>query len=317
MREPLSEYCARTGNGALLGQWDRARNGPLRPEDVSYGSKRRVWWRCDQGHEWQAMVKARTGGTGCPVCAHRRLAIGENDLATTDPELAAQWHPTMNQGLRPEDVMAGSRQKAWWRCEHGHVWEAVISSRAQGVGCPVCAGKSVRAGENDLAGLYPELAGEWHPTLNKELRPEDVTACSNRRVWWKCRLGHAYRATVSSRTMRDGGCPYCAGRRVLPGFNDLATVEPEIAAQWHQTLNGPVGPDMVTAGSGRKVWWQCSEGHAWQAVVYSRTGKGRSGCPVCMGRTARIPRHQAMTLPQPGRGRVVTIPPPALAPEDG
>ncbi len=316
MREPLSEYCVRTGNETLLGQWDRARNGPLTPENVSYGSKQRVWWRCEQGHQWQAMVKARTGGTGCPVCANRRLERGENDLATTHPELAAEWHPGANKGLGPRDVVAGTRRKVWWRCSHGHEWEATVYSRAHGAGCPVCAGKRIRAGENDLAALYPALAAQWHPTLNGALGPEDVTACSNRRVWWSCELGHVYRATVASRTIRDGGCPYCAGRRVLPGFNDLAAVEPELAEQWHPTLNGPVGPDMVTCGSRRKVWWQCPEGHSWQAVVYSRTGSTRSGCPVCAGRTARR-QHQNVIRSQPGRGRAATIPPPAFAPDDG
>ena len=80
MRESLREYCGRMGDETLLKQWNRARNGPVTPETVSYGSNKRVWWQCDAGHEWQAMVKSRTVGCGCPYCANRLLVRGKNDL---------------------------------------------------------------------------------------------------------------------------------------------------------------------------------------------------------------------------------------------
>ena len=69
----------------------------------------------------------------------------------------------------------------------------------------------------------------------------------------------------------------------MAGFNDLATTHPKIAAQWHSGLNGQLTPQMVTAGSHKKVWWICVEDHVWKAVVYSRTGKQQRGCPVCAG----------------------------------
>ena len=95
--------------------------------------------------------------------------------------------------------------------------------------------------------------------------------------------------------MSGSGCPYCAGRKVLPGFNDLATLEPKIAAQWHPTLNGGLTPDGVTVGCHRKVWWQCQEGHVWKAAIYSRAGPQKCGCPICAGRVSkkRLVRYQA------------------------
>ena len=89
---------------------------------------------------------------------------------------------------------------------------------------------------------------------------------------------------IAQRVQRGSGCPYCTNRKVLPGFNDLATVQPLIARQWHPTLNGGLTPEMVTAGSNRKVWWQCPLGHTWKAVVYSRAGSQRCGCPICAGK---------------------------------
>lgn len=286
MRETLQQYCLRAGREELLTQWDREENGGLTPEGVTPGSHRKVWWVCAKGHRWQAMVKVRVAGCGCPVCANRSVRPGENDLATAYPEAAAQWHPTRNGSLTPRDVLPGAQRRVWWQCERGHEWQARISARTYGgSGCPYCAGKRVAAGENELASAYPELAAQWHPTRNGSLTPRQVTPYSNRKVWWVCPEGHEYPAVIATRTSHHSGCPYCAGRKVLPGFNDLAATHPEVAAQWHPGLNGALTPEQVTAGSHRKVWWKCPEGHVWQAVVYARTGKRGSGCPVCAGRT--------------------------------
>ena len=279
---------------AVAAQWHPTRNRPLAPEQVLPGSHRLVWWVCEKGHEWQASVKSRTEGCGCPVCANRTVAPGENDLATTRPDLAEQWHPTRNGALTPREVTAGTHRKVWWRCEKGHAWRASVLSRAgSGAGCPVCAGKVVLPGENDLASLFPAVAGQWHPALNGALTPERVSPYSNRKVWWVCQRGHPYQAVVAARTMHGSGCPYCAGKKVLPGFNDLATAAPGVAAQWHPTLNGNLTPAMVTAGSRRKVWWQCPEGHVWKAAVYARAGAQKSGCPVCAGKIRQRRRRQA------------------------
>lgn len=270
----------------LVREWDVEKNAPLKPERISAYSHKMVWWRCEKGHSWRSVIKSRTYGTGCPVCAGRLLLPGVNDLATVYPELAAQWHPERNGRLRPTDILSGSHRKVWWRCEKGHEWQATINSRARvsGSGCPVCAGKAVLPGYNDLASQYPEIAAQWHESKNKPLTPKQVTPNSNRTVWWRCSLGHEYRAVVSARVTRDIGCPYCSGHRVLPGFNDLATLVPEVAAQWYEPLNAPLTPQMVTVGSRRKVWWQCSEGHVWKAVIGSRAGNQRCGCPVCAGK---------------------------------
>lgn len=290
----------------IAAQWHPTKNGSVRPDSVTAGSHKVVWWVCEKGHEWQAIVKSRAEGCGCPVCANRVIISGENDLATTYPYLAGQWHPTKNEPLTPRDVVAGTARKVWWQCEKGHEWQSSIASRVSGVGCPVCAGKMIVPGENDLAAFFPDIAKEWHPTKNGSLTPEAVSPYSNRKVWWRCGLGHEYQSVIGLRVLRGNGCPYCAGRKVLPGFNDLTTVEPETAKQWHPTLNGALTPEMVTAGSHRRVWWQCPNGHAWKAIVYSRSGPGKSGCPVCAGRVkesrteryAAIQRDQRRKLPE-------------------
>ena len=177
-----------------------------------------------------------------------------------------QWHPVRNRGVTPDEVPAGSHRHVWWMCKQGHEWQAEVRCRTlYGNGCPFCANRAVLTGFNDLATLYPELAAEWHPTKNGALTPEQVLAGSEKRVWWQCGRGHAWQTSVSTRTRANCRCPVCTGRTVLAGENDLATLSPELAAEWHPTLNGALTPDMVTAGrrricarspltGGRDIW---------------------------------------------------------------
>ena len=268
-------------------QWHPDKNGQLLPEQVFPGSHKAVWWQCGQGHEWKTQIKSRVEGAGCPVCTNRVVVSGFNDLGTLAPELAGQWHPDKNGELLASQVSTGSTRKVWWRCTRGHEWQAAVYSRMEGRGCPVCTGRTVVPGENDLESYSPELARQWVRERNGDLKPEQVSVYSNKRVWWRCKRGHEWQAPVSLRTERESGCPYCGHRKLLTGFNDLKTLEPMVAAQWHPVRNAPLEPTMVMPGSGKRVWWRCVDGHEWQAVVYSRTGAQKCGCPYCGGRSLR------------------------------
>jgi len=125
----------------ISAQWHPTRNGDLTTDQVSAGMNAKVWWRCEDGHEWETTVNGRTsGGSGCPVHARQKVRIGYNDLGTRFPAVAAQWHPTRNGDLRPDQVLAGTVAKMWWRCEQGHEWEARVGSRTSGGrDCPVCS----------------------------------------------------------------------------------------------------------------------------------------------------------------------------------
>jgi hypothetical protein len=49
-------------------EWHPTKNGYLRLEDANSGLHQNVWWICKEGHEWQATVKSRMKGSGCPRC---------------------------------------------------------------------------------------------------------------------------------------------------------------------------------------------------------------------------------------------------------
>lgn len=286
-RQTLQEFCTTQKRPELLVEWDLERNAPLTPKDVTFGSHKKVWWCCKNGHSWQTAVYTRSGGAGCPYCPGRLPHIERSKvLSQYAPALVKEWDSEKNAPLTPEQVLAGTHRKIWWRCKKGHSWQAAAVSRIRKrTECPVCAGRKVISGENDLATVLPQLAAQWDAEKNGSLTPEAVSPNSNRRVWWKCEKGHAYCAVIAYRAQSSSGCPYCTNRKVLPGFNDLATLEPAVAKEWHPTLNGALTPEMVTVGSRRKVWWQCTCGHVWKAAIYPRTGKQRSGCPICAGRT--------------------------------
>ena len=266
-------------NPVLASEWHPTKNGKLLPEMVTPSSNKKVWWQCEKGHEWEAVINSRNQGAGCPYCSGLKAIVGYNDLETVNPELASQWHPTKNGALTPQDVTVGSNKKVWWQCEKGHEWKTEISHRGlRGTGCPICSGHKILAGYNDLETVNPSLAAEWHPTKNGKLLARDVTAGSDKKVWWKCSKGHEWEATISSRSA-GRGCPYCASQKLLVGFNDLQTRNPKLASEWHPTKNGSLTPKDVMPGTNKKVWWLCEKGHEWENSINVRNGG--NGCPYC------------------------------------
>ena len=211
-----------------------------------------------------------------------KLIKGENDLLTVNPALAKEWNYEKNGTLTPDQVTEKSHKKVWWMCDKGHEWNACISNRSVlNSGCPICANKQVLQGYNDLLTLNPTLAKEWNYEKNGTLTPDQVTAKSGKKVWWKCDKGHEWETVVVNRT-RGHGCPICANKQVLQGYNDLLTLNPTLAKEWNFEKNGTLTPDQVTEKSHKKVWWKCDMGHEWETWVIART-KGR-GCPFCAGR---------------------------------
>ncbi len=282
--------CLATLHPEIAKQWHPLKNGELSPNDVSSGSGKKVWWKCEKGadHEWESSINNRVKGSGCPVCSNQKT-VDSNCLATVNPELSKEWHPTKNINLTPFDVTRGANRKVWWKCKCGHEWQAVINSR-QTRGCPKCSAASAISKRNHIeleksfGHLFPELAKEWHIVKNPDLSPFEVSPGSNKRVWWQCQKGndHEWEASIRSRG-KGSGCPVCSKQKVVFS-NCLATLNPELAKEWHPTNNGSFTPNDVTPGSYVKAWWKCEKGddHVWESTIANRSsGKG---CPICLGR---------------------------------
>ncbi len=265
-------------NQQIASEWNYEKNGNLKPEHFSGNSHKKVWWKCDKGHEWKATIASRNDEHGCPYCSGKKVLTGYNDLQTINPILAKEWNYEKNGNLRPEHLTAVNGQIVWWKCDKGHEWQATIANRHNGNGCPYCSGKKVLKGYNDLQTVNPTLAEEWNYEKNGKLKPEHFTANSSQKAWWKCSKGHEWQATIFNRN-NGNKCPYCLGRHVIKGENDLQTVNPSLAKEWDYEKNGGLTPVDVLPNSNKKVWWKCSAGHEWQATIQSRNNG--SGCSKC------------------------------------
>ena len=91
----------------LAKEWHPTKNGDLTPADVSKGMHMKVWWMLPYDDpetgkhfdfEWEAAIYMRVQGSSCPylVSSNAKVWSGFNDLATTYPEIAAQWDGKKN-----------------------------------------------------------------------------------------------------------------------------------------------------------------------------------------------------------------------------
>ena len=208
----------------------------------------------------------------------REFTEKENSLLISNPEIAEEWNCEKNGRLKPENFAGKSGKQVWWKCKRGHEWKTTIASREGGNGCPYCVNQKVLQGYNDLATLNPNLLKEWNYEKNGSLKPENVTAKSGLKAWWRCEKGHEWKMPIISRN-NGGGCPYCSSQKLLPGYNDLLTLNPSLSLEWNYEKNGKLKPENVFSQGGQKVWWKCKKGHEWQAKINNRAN-GR-GCPYC------------------------------------
>jgi len=269
-------------------QWHPTKNGNLKPTEVSSGSGKKVWWKCDIGNDHEYLVeivKKVNRNQGCSICSGSKI-VKSNCLATTHPKLSKEWHPTKNGNLKPTKIGFRSYKKVWWKCDQGddHEWMASVRTRSDGVGCSVCYGRTI-VKSNCLATTHPEIAKQWHPTKNGAYTPDNVGGGSGKKFWWKCEKGedHEWSTSAVHRTKSKSGCPYCSNQKTGKK-NNLEYLYPRIAAEWHPTKNGNLKPTEVSSGSRKKVWWKCDQGddHIWEGSISHRT-TNESGCPICSG----------------------------------
>ncbi|WP_390895098.1 zinc-ribbon domain-containing protein [Microbacterium festucae] len=198
----------------VLAEWDYNANTSVQPTELQAGSGRKVAWRCsDGGHLHYASPATRVKqGSRCGVCVKRIIDPDANTLAHTHPHLASRWHPALNASITPESVTSGSRGSAWWVCDRGHAYAALIRSQVRCARCPFCSRRLAHPSTSLLV-THPEVAETLHPVLNGALSANDVLAGSSAVLWWRCASsGHVYQARVYNR-VRTATCPGCRVRR--------------------------------------------------------------------------------------------------------
>ena len=219
-----------------------------------------------------------------------------NHYISEFPLLVADWNWEKNIKCTPETTASGSQKKVWWKCNVcGFEWEAQPNSRSRGCGCPKCGKQKSIATRvashitkvGSLASLFPNLLDEWYYKRNN-VTPESISAQSNKKVWWKCKIcGTEWQAIVQSRTKGGTGCPKCGKdlgnknkeKNKLLKIGSLVETHPYLIKEWDFESN-EINPNDITSCYSQKVHWLCIKGHQWQAPVNIRARLG-TGCPIC------------------------------------
>ena len=294
-------------------EWHLTKNANLKPCDVSCGSGKKVWWICNKAecgciHEYEQSVNHKTSrNSGCPYCTNQKMDYHKS-LEYLFPELAKEWHPTKNCNLKPCDVSCGSEKKIWWICNKAecgciHEYEQSIYDKKIGNYCPYCS-KNVSNKidyHKSLEYLYPDIAKEWHPTKNYNLKPCDVSYGSGKKVWWICNKAecgciHEYEQSICDKAKKKFGCPYCSNRTSKVDYHkSFEYLFPELSKEWHPTKNANLKPIDVACYSNKKVWWICTKAncgciHEYEQVICSKTKD--HDCSYCTNR--KIDYHKSL-----------------------
>lgn len=258
----------------------------VKSSEIAPQAKRKCWWKCKKGHNWEKTVMSMSVNNKCPYCSNKKLLIGFNDLETKTPELKKLW--SLKNNITISNVLCSSGSLYIWECSLGHEWNRKIGEMKRNKICPFCSNRKIYPGFNDLKTLFPKLSKEFDSTKNKA-DLNTLSPNSNKKIWWKCKKGHSWKSVVSSRTGKNKcGCPYCSNKKVLKGYNDLNTIYPDLAKELIVDKTGFSSYE-ISSHSGKRAYWKCSKcSHEWITDIYTRTKMGCS-CPKCgMGNVSKL-----------------------------
>ncbi|MBQ3074042.1 MAG: zinc-ribbon domain-containing protein [Ruminococcus sp.] len=335
-------------NAELMAEWDWEKNNALNinPQILTQGSHMKVWWKCDNGHSWQASPNHRASKhRGCPYCCHNPIVLeGTNDLATCNPVLAKEWNNNKNGTLLPSQVTLHSNKKVWWKCDRGHEWKTSVNHRANGSNCPLCSKSKqtsfpeqaiyyyIKRAYPDAINGYTEIFNNhgmeldvyipswnigveydgmiFHKTTKQQLREiNKYNICKNNNIFL-IRIREDLKPPIkpicdeiiyltsnlnNAIQKLSKFLPYLNNidvnrdeliikSKFLSDFDDksLSSLYPELCREWNYDKNLKLTPKMFLPHSNTKVWWRCSNKHEWKASIDGRV-KGH-GCPYCCNR---------------------------------
>lgn len=216
--------------------------------------------------------------TGEVLDMGRVVSLKENAMLKHRPDLWITWDFNKNAelGIDIWKTTKGSGKKAYFKCLKCDNYNMqFVKNKVNGSGCSICLGK-IPSKNHNLGVLYPELAKEWHPTLNGDLTPYDITPSSEKhKVWWLCDKNHHYDSLVGDRKIGNG-CPYCINKRVWLNFNNVGFTHPHIIP----LLLNPEDGNKYTFGSAQKVKFKCECGNVLNKPLISVINQGLC-CPKC------------------------------------
>jgi hypothetical protein len=359
----------------LSKEWDKEKNKGKLAKDFSPASSQKANWLCSScGNSWLAKISNRTLlGRGCPLCSNKIVVVGKNDLATTHPSLALEWHPEKNRPLTPQDVTYGSGKKLWWLCPYSHEYQATMLHRAHGTNCPKCNnGRQTSFSEQAIyfyvKKLYPDALNRYSADFLERMELDIYIPSVKLAIEYDGEAWHKPHALGREKRKyqlcKENGIKLIRVREKMPEFpSDIADdmfgmdrlyepknlelmlywllkrinykdswmlscpvdinisrdrpsilsyktdlkakslkyLNPEIANEWHPTKNGSQLPEHFQPGSTFKAWWRCPDcRNDYNAEIGKRTGgilgKFKTGCPKCGVEKSTAAKRKAVNM---------------------
>lgn len=265
----------------LANEWNFEKNAPLTPFEVTHGSRRKVWWRCSAGHEYQASILHRSHGTNCPICnSGRQTSFAEQAflyyIKKLHPDTISRYKDIFNNGMEL-DIYIPSLKTAieydgiyWHKNKRKNEEQKYKICQEHGI-------KLIRVKEShdiDCRDIADYVFHIDNMDNMKNLNDIIIVVLNHLEMFYP--LNKKYISSIN--LTRDSN----EIRKYMTDIKDksLSILNPELALEWHPTKNGSILPSMVMPNSSIQVWWKCKTcGHEWKTSVNHRANG--TGCIVC------------------------------------
>ncbi len=264
------------------------RNGN-NPDNILSTNKSQYIWICVACNtEWYATIDERLNGDKpCPGCSGERAIPGKTSFKVLYPELAKEY--SAENVFDPDEILPTYSITVDWHCSSCDMeWFGSVRDRVNGSKeCPYCTGKKAIPGKTSFKALYPELAKEY--ALMNEYDPDLLISTYSFDMKWNCSVcGMEWVASIKDRVNGDVECPYCSGKKAIPGKTSLKALYPELMNEWKYISNLLlINPDYVLPSSTKEVWWECSHCNKSYSIKIidkvSMYRRNKKSCPYCKG----------------------------------
>lgn len=294
VKNSFYSWCIKNDHPEYLDQWDYDKNGQITPFDISYGTDKKYWFICKNGHSYpQAILNKTLDNTDCPYCKNRKVLIGFNDLETwcinnNRQDIIDEWD-TQKNNISINNITPRSHKEVYWKCKNGHSYpQKIFKKTERNDGCPYCSNQKVLTGYNDLETWCKQnnridILNEWDYE-NNNINPNEIYYHSTKKINWICSNNHSYPQRIREKTQSNCKCPYCSNKKILPGYNDLETWckkhnRQDILDAWDYKEN-KILPNEIAPKSNKSVHFICPNGHSYPQSIDKKTIRNDK-CPIC------------------------------------
>jgi hypothetical protein len=293
-------------------EWHLTKNKQLTPEEVTYGSGKKVWWLCPNNHEYKATILHRAHGTECPRCNDgRQTSFAEQATYFYIKQLypdALNRYSAKFLGRMELDIYIPSIKLA---IEYdGEAWHKKNTIKREERKYQLCKKngiKLIRLREkmpefpSDIADDMFGMDRLYEPKNLEQVLGELLKRINYSEAWMLT-------CPIDINISRDRP-------EILRYKTDLNTksfkyLYPEIAKEWHSTKNGNQLPEHFQAGSDFKAWWECPDcANFYEATIGKRTGgtggNKKTGCPICGIEKATHAKRKAVDMIDAESGEIL------------